>query len=65
MTLNFTWDAARVILWGHTFRQSLNKFSGKFAAFQALALNGVPNRADDTLAGPGDGDTGTGTGTQT
>lgn len=65
MTLKFTWGSKKVMLSGNTFPVGpVNKFEGRFVAFDSLAEN-EGARAAALPEAPGDGDTGTGTGTQT
>jgi len=65
MTLKFTWGTRKVMLTGNTFPLGpVNKFEGRFVAFNSLPENESANELALPEA-PGDGDTGTGTGTQT
>lgn len=67
LTVTFTWGPRTIVLAGNTVTdEELNKFSGRFFAFDgpAMPVNEPPGGGGIPEA-PGEGDTGTGNGTQT
>lgn len=66
LTVSFTWGARTIVLAGNTFRdEELNKFNGRFFAFNAPVIEPPGGGGGGIPEPPGEGETGTGTGTQT